>query len=289
MRYVLESVCQLIERFVLASTTLSSAAVAGQSPLEIPCTRRWLPADKGWLGTAAEGEVVTVSEATSTTVLSLESPLLADYPEGTPLVKYPSPVEVLRFNPPVLSRFPAITVEAASRDGQPLTLGTTEQTFSVVIGVWTEANDEEAAYQQMLDLVRRVEVCLWRNFQIPMSPRIETVLTQPLLADDLVAQVDDATDLLGEVWIESCAATLPVNVCTHLGGGVLELAFAPGSDFPSGASVWRPCRQCFASEFTTSYGTAEQRGGSQLHFGRIDLDCRVCQIHEPRLVDGVLS
>lgn len=289
MRYVLESVAQLIERSVLAATTLSDAALAGQSSLEIPCTRRWLPADTGWLGTSDAGELVTVSEASSSTILSLESPLLADYPADTPLVKYPSPLEVLRHNPPVLSRFPSITIEAATRDGQPLTLGTTEQTFSVTIGVWTEANGEEESYQQMLDLTRRVEVCLWRNYQIPMLPRIETTLSEPLLADDLVMRVENADDLLGEVWIESCAATLPVNVCEHLGGGVLELAFPPGSDFAAGSSVWRACRQCFASEFSTSYGTAEQRGGSLLHYGRIDLDCRVCQIHEPRLVDGVTT
>lgn len=272
-----KAIKKIIERYIVCMVTLDDAVSAGDTMIPVTSTRRINIGDnivvynKPSATIQAEGEVHIVTDIPDKGIVEIDSPLVSSYsiPNSyiEKLIGFESGNEtfleaVYIGDPAVIPRYPAITVDAKSRNSEWLTLESTSEKYDIDITIYVTAADYESQYELMHSYVQAIECSLFRSFYPLVDPYQITTLSEDVIASDTLIRTPDDDLLqcgLGWIWLESYDYLRTNRVSSYLGNGAYELMFPVGREFSAGDSVIRPRRHIYNTlPHTTRYGTVSR-------------------------------
>jgi hypothetical protein len=217
----------------------------------------------------AEGEVKYIQDIMDIHTIVLNEPIGTGVtgPTGYPLEN--SYVEKLMEgtfleavylgDPPVIPRYPAITINAKSKNNEWLTLESTKATYNIDITVLVDAADYEKALRLMHYYAHQIENSLWRSLYPLAQPYLSFSLLNDIQQGDYILRVDDSVNTFGLcnfAFLESFDYLRPVKIVESLGNGVYKTAWPIERPFSAGDHVIRPGRHIFNSRpASIQYGT----------------------------------
>lgn len=269
---------KIIEKFIVNKVALTQAASTGSTTVYVASTRRFCVGEgvvvyhKAAADIAADGEVHVISDIVDRNTITLDTPLVADYPLANSFVEKLIGFEtgnqqfldgVYIGDPAVIPRYPAITIDAKSRSSEWITLESTSEKYEIDITVYVTAADYESQYELMHAYVKAIEQGLFRSFYPLVEPYYSTTLASDLGADDSVVQVSDSSFLncpfLSWIFLESVDYLRSNRIKRILSSDVFELQFPTGLEFSAGDSIIRPTRHIYNTlPHTTQYGTVNK-------------------------------
>jgi len=287
MLQVQQALKKIIERYIDGRLPLVSDVSSGSTTIEVPTTRRFNEGENVVVYTdpddptaEAEGEVHEVEEIVDNTHMTLVDPLLMDYDSDDSYVKKllgydPSEHNFLKHiylgDPEVIMRFPAITIDAKTRESEWLTLESTSETYNIDIAVYVEASQYEFQYELMHSYIAAIEASLFRSFYPLVEPYVCTQLAEDYEPTDLTIKVVDEEAFSctwGVVFLENWDYTRMARIDDHLGSGVYQLRTPIGREFSAGDNVILPLTHIYNSlPHSTQYGTVAK--GTMLKAGII--------------------
>lgn len=305
MLQILESIKNIIEKFVVNITPLTAQADAGDTIISIASTRRYCVGDniivynKPDAQTQATGEVFTVTDIIDSTSLELSAALIATYPVATSttqkLTGYTGGVPrfleaVYLGDPPVIPRFPAICIDAKTRSSEWMTIRSIKNSYSLDVIIYVDMADYESQYKTMLTWTKKIETGLFRSLYPLVGPYTIGTLAQDANADDTVVTLVDPLGeqcAIGWVFIESYDYLAPNMILGHLGNNVYKLVHPLGFDFSAGDKLVRPTRHVFNTlPANTRYGVLN-KDGKMLKSAIISYNCQIEDIQSPTYIDPI--
>ena len=199
METELDSVRRIISRWAITNTPLTADTMPGDTNLAVINTARFQPGDEIMIRNSVQGEtplyVVAVVDNNNLTV--------------TPAVKYhwkisDSSILHKTFNqmfvqgiylgdPDNIPMFPAITVNATSRESEWLTIKSTKETYRLKATIYVEAAAQEAGYRFLLQMVNTLQHGLKQNIYPLVAPYQVTLPLTNLFAGDEYIKVTDSS------------------------------------------------------------------------------------------------
>jgi hypothetical protein len=273
---------RVIERFIENRMPLLQDAVAGNTYVEVPTTRRFLEGE--WLVVYSDesgspvGEAHQISRVCGTNLLELGGTLEESYNTTTGNVKkllgY-TPAhqtfmsDIYLGEPDVIREFPAITINATNRSSEWLTLESTKETYEIDITVYVLAAMYEFQYEQMHAYIKAIENALYRSFYPLVEPYLSTTLAEDYAPGDTVIRITDEdlfTRAWGVIFLENYDFLRSARLLEYHGHGVYDLKHPIGKAFSAGDTVVCPLRHIFDSRpHGTRYGTVNK--GTMLKAG----------------------
>jgi len=269
-----KAIKKIIERFIVNMLPLTEAADAGDTTIKVQSTRRFCAGEgivvynKPAPSIKAEGEVHLISNIIDRYTIELSEPLVASYPLANSyvekLIGFESGNEqfleaVYTGEPAVIPRYPAITVNAKSRNSEWITLESTSESYEIDISVYVTSADYESQYELMQTYVKAIERSLFRSFFPLVEPYEVTTLAEDAGPSDTFITVAD-TDFftcptLSWIWLESIDYTRPNRIKRIVSPTVYELQRATGIQFYEGDQIIRPYRHIYNTlPYSTKYG-----------------------------------
>jgi len=177
-------------------------------------------------------------------------------------------------SPPVIPRFPAITVELMGNENVPLALVFFAQEHTVRITVWTNASTYSESYHARAQIATEIETSLFRNVYPIIKPYCWSYLGEPLPREQTYAVVNDPsvfspypyeTDTL-PVYLDNGEHRYPNQFVQQMDDRTFELERPAPIDLDSQAIVIRPlvhAYDCLCE--SVDYGTGNQNELLLLH------------------------
>lgn len=256
-----KAIRKVISRYVVNERALTSVASVGDISLSIVSSRRFVLGDKIALIdlTTGDAEILEICAVPDTQTIEVDTGLLGDYPitgGGSVIRKilgYEAGIEafiqsIYLGDPEVISHYPAITIDAKSRDSEWFTLESTKERYTFDISVYVKTSDYEASYELMHRYANAIEQALFRTMFPLVEPFTSTTLAQAVEPDDILIQVveDETFQCTGNwVWFESVDYLRANSLTEYLGNGVYRLKRPIGQAFAAGDQVITPNRWVF--------------------------------------------
>ena len=281
-----ETYRKIISRYIVNERALTTEASIGDIQLSIVSSRRFVLGDKIALIdlTTRDAEILEICAIPDKQTIEVDTPIIGDYPltgDGSAVRKilgYESGIEtfiqgIYLGDPEVISHYPAITIDAKSRDSEWLTLESTKETYNIDISVYVKSADYEAQYELMHRYIHAIEQALFRQFYPLVDPFTSTTLAQDVEPDDILISVteDETFRCTGNwVWFESIDYLRSNRFTAYLGNGVYRLIRPVGQSFAAGDLVITPRRWLYNTiPPSTQFGTVNKNG--MLKAGKISV------------------
>lgn len=274
MLNLLETVRSVIERYVIGRQSLTESANAGDTTLYVASSRRYNAGDiiavysKPTPDAASLAELRTISAvptpdaADSRHRIVIDSPVTQTYDAETSGVEKTVSGQfvdgIYLGDPARLPAFPSITIEAASKTSEGLTIGSDRRDFELEIMVYADGATYDAQYRAMLHYAEQIEESLFRSVIPLVKPYDLRTLAEPVNAGDTVIRLTESLSgaTCAPVWLESPDRRLLNRIGEDLGNAVYSLIMPAGFDFNAGDSLIRPRRGFFDSRLTdVKYGS----------------------------------
>ena len=190
-------------------------------------------------------------------------------------------------DPPVIGRYPAITIFGGSRKSEWLTIDSTSERFDVDISVYIESAFYDTSVEYVYKLTKSIERTLFNNFYPLVEPYCSTVLTEDVTATDTVIRVEDDDINREFAWffLESEKYTRHASPKCYLANGVIELKFPLGVEFSAGDYVIFPGRHFYDTRAeSTEYGSVVKNSllwGSRISYFATEMVDRSDPFYEP--------
>ncbi len=268
-----EALKRIIEKFIVNITPFASDVSSGSNSIPIESSRRYQIGDgiaiynSEILNDTGEGEIHTIETIPDWNTITICDSLVDSYPQSTSFVQKMVGDRFLEAihlgSPGKYTHFPAISIDAKSKDNEWFTLESTSEVFNIDITVYVEAADYEKSYRLMHTYAKRIETSLFRSLYPLVEPYDCATLAQDITETDTIIQITDADDLVagqdGWVWLESADYLRFHKIREILDAGVFELSVPAGRPFSAGDKVIRP-RRHFYNAFPRGiqYGTINQ-------------------------------
>lgn len=283
---ILDAIKRVIERYVVTNLLITEAASIGDTTIKVTSTRRLCVNDAiaVYNVTANLFEVVEIDSIVDAYYLTTKTALTRNYNATDSyiqkLVNYtggdPFLVKGIYLGEPVTPVYPAIHLDAKTRNSEWLTLESTGEDFQINITVLVEASSYESQYRQMGALVKKVEDSLFRSFYPLVEPYETGALAEDALAGDQIIRLTDPginPCLMGWIFFEDEVHTTPNWIVNYLGNSVYELNRPLEFDFLAGSRIIKPRRHIFNTlPASTQYGTINK--GSMLKAAVISYRCK---------------
>ena len=263
MLYLLEALKKIIERYIVNVTPVKTTFAAGSMSIPVYSSRRYRPGDEFIIynqttyDQTGEGELRTVAcTPNGTTIEICNDPLLDGYTANNSYVQKligGNFVKAIYIGDPAkMSSYPAISINATTKDNEWLTLESITETYNVDITIFTEASHYEESYRLMHIYATAIENSLFRSLFPLVEPYHVGYLKENVEATDTVIQLTNAQDVIGiggYIWLESWDYSRHnrVKEVLDIDNGVFELVFPVGKPFFAGDKVIRPGRHFYDS------------------------------------------
>ncbi len=150
-------------------------------------------------------------------------------------------------DPPVIGRYPAITISGKSRSSEWLTLESTTERFDVDISCYIQAASYDKMHEYITKLTTLIETTLFFNIYPLVAPFSTTTLVEDVTKTDTIIRVadDDLNRQFLWFFLENDKYTRNVSPKSYLENGVIELRFPIGVPFSAGDDVILPGRHFY--------------------------------------------
>lgn len=259
----------IIERFLANMTPVTAPVAVGDTRVSVISSRRYQIGDQVVVYETSPqeedaGEVRFIDDIPDLTTIVLDQPLRTIYPSVTSFVEKLVGGTFVRAvyigDPPVIAQYPAITINARSKNNEWMTLESTKATYNIDIGVVVEAAHYESSYRLMMHYTHAIEQSLWRSIYPLCRPYLSLELLEDLNPGDNIIRVRDSdVGQLQEcnfVFLESYDYLRDNRIAENLGNGVYKLQWIVDRQFLAGSHLIYPYRHIFNSRpATIQYGT----------------------------------
>lgn len=300
---ILEAIRTVISRYVAQIVPLAAQADTGSTVIEVMSTRRYRIGDqiviynKPDLVTQAEGQVLTIEDVIDRTHLVISPALLTTYPLATSsvqkLIGYtgdgnPRYLQAIYLgDPPVIPRYPAITVNGKSKSNEWLTLESTKADYEIEISIYIDGSDYEDKFKLMNTWANQIENGLFRTMYPLVDPYILGTLAEDIVATDdtfKVTSLDLDGCILGWIFFEDYDRLIPNWIQSYLGNGVYQLIRPVGFDFSAtDTKILRPLTHVYNS-FCRSINYGVLKGG-MISAAKLNYMCSVEQKRLNPMID----
>lgn len=267
-----ESIKKIIERYVVGIIPLTDSVEAGDCVIPVQSSRRFKYNDEviiynqANLNDSGEGEVHKVECIIDSTTIQIDEPLVQGYSSTNSFVqKFVGGTflaGVYLGDPVVIPRYPAITIDAKSKDNEWFTLESTKSSFSIDITIYAEAADYEQSYRLMHTYAKEIEDALWRSMYPIVGPYYELTLAEPIAVGDIVFKVDPSDIILPPgawIFVESWDYLMFGLIDEYLNNNVYRLRVPANKTFSVGDKVIKPTRHFFNTKpASIRYGTVNK-------------------------------
>ena len=281
---------KIIARYLINERALTQPTVAGDREIIVTSTRRFQVGDK----------IALLDQSTMDVEFHLINAILDartlqtthDISDVYPVTGSESTTSVVRKaigdgegtdtfiqaiylgDPPVISHYPAITIDMKSRSSEWMTLESTKEKYNIDISIYVLASEYENQYELMMHYTNAIETALFRSFYPLVDPYTSSTLTNIVVPSDILFSVADTKDgyfCPGQwIWFESLDYLRSNRIYNTLGSGVYQTVFPIGQDFDVGDIVIRPTRHIFNTlPESTQFGTVNKE--TMLKCARISL------------------
>ena len=236
---VLESLREIIFRYVMVSTSLVSDINIGDKDIFILTTRKFFRGDEIFLinNDTKKGEKHTIERIIDRNhiVLKDQSSLFismangrVDKAAGSQYVK-----RVYLGDPNNIPDFPSITIEGKRESEEWWTIKSTKITWSCTISVYLEDANYEESYKNMIKLTSSIEKALWTNRWPVFGSLSEKEITSDINVNDQIIKVSDTSQLQPgyRVMIEDIDFTQENEIETVIDNTTLKLSARSIYDF----------------------------------------------------------
>lgn len=293
MLEILKALKKIIERFIADMVSLRETANPGDTTIYVQNTRRFMPGDYIVIRKSvdsSEAELLCVKNVID------RNTLLAESPNGDPITqKYETPDALIQKligyqagetdflkavyigDPSVISHFPAITIDAKSKNNSWLTLESISEEYEIDITVYVDGQAYyESQYELMHFYTKQIERSLFRSLYPLVQPYNITTLSEDVSPGDNIIRVTDEDFFkcgLGWIFFESVDSLVINRAEESLGNGALRLVRPVGANFATGDNVIHPLRHIYNSmPHTIQYGITN-KGSGILRAARISYKC----------------
>lgn len=294
MLELLRSLKKIIERKVVNIQTIRSNLSVGDTTIPVKSAKRFEPCSEIVIYRDGEedGELHTIDSIVDYRTITVTEPVLENY--STSNTKVQNLINgnnwirgVYIGDPPVIPRYPAITIYGNSRSSEWLTLESTSEKYDVSISVYIEAAFYDKGFEYVLNLTKAIERTLYFNMYPLTNPFYTTVLTNDVSDTDTVIRVEDDTlnQLIAWFFIENDKYTKHAKPKCYLGNGVIELVAPIGVPFSAGDEVIFPGRHFYECRpQSTEYGNIVKNSllwGSRISYFATEEALRPRLFYEP--------
>jgi len=291
---LLQALKKIIERKIVNIQPLRENISAGATTIPVKSVKRF---DEGadvviYREGEDEGEIHQIYEFTDYRTMVLTTPVSEDFSTSNTRVQNIPPggqwIKAIYIgDPPVIPRFPAITIHGDSRSSDWLTLDSTSDRYEVSISVYIDASTYDKGYEYVLKLTRSIERTLFHNFYPLVVPYCTTTLTDDVTETDTVIRVenDDLNRQFLWFFVENDRYTRPAHPAQYLDNGVIELRMPIGVPFSAGDDVIFPWRHFYDTRAeSTTYGSIVKNSllwGSRISYFAVEETLRVNPYADP--------
>ena len=283
MYNLLQSIKKIIDRKVVNIQTFRQNISAGDTVVSVKSAKRFMPySDIVFFREGEdEGEVNKIASIDDWKTITLENPVAENYNTNTGRItnmiyggQWVNGVYI--GDPPVIPRYPAITVYGESRSSEWLTLDSTRERFQIAISVYIENAHYDDGYEYVLKLTTDIERALFHNFYPLVLPYCTTVLLEDVSETDTVIRIehDDLNRYFKWFFIENDQYTRNASPRRYLDNGVVELNFPIGVPFSAGDDVIFPGRHFYDTRAeSTEYGNVVKNSllwGSRISYFAVE-------------------
>jgi len=199
---IIDSVKKIINNWANTQMPLTLNADAGDSILTIRNSNRFQIGDEIFLRDPIQGgelsnHVISIPDATH---VELAAPIENNWTvnQATYLQKIYNGQMIQGIytgNPDNIPMYPAITVNATSRDSEWLTIDSTKEDFKVDVAVYTKASTMESGYESCIRLTETIIFGLKRNIHPLVAPYETTAVTSNIDSSDTFITLADTSNL----------------------------------------------------------------------------------------------
>lgn len=265
MLELLRSLKRIIEKKVVNIQTIRTDLSVGDTIIPVKSAKRFDPCSQVVIYREGEddGEIHTIDHIVDYHTITLQEPLLENYSLSN--TKVQNVIEGVNWirgiyigDPPVIPRYPAITIYGNSRSSEWITLQSTSEKFDVSISVYIEAAFYDKGHEYVLKLTKMIEDTLYANLYPLTNPFFTSILTADVSEFDTVIRMEDDDLHKSFAWffLENEKYTKHAKPKEYLGSGVVELTAPMGVPFSAGDEVIFPGRHFYdARPQSTEYGS----------------------------------
>jgi hypothetical protein len=294
MLELLRSIKKTIERKVVNIQTIRSNISVGETTIPVRSAKRFEPCTQVVIYREGEddGEIHTIDHITDYHTIVLQEPLIENY--STSNTRVQNVIEGVNWvrgiyigDPPVIPRYPAITIYGNTRSSEWLTLESTSEKYDISISVYIEAAFYDKGYEYVLNLTKMLERTLYANLYPLTNPFFTSVLINDVTDTDTVIRVEDDDLHKSFAWffLENDLYTRHAKPKEYLGSGVIELVAPVGVPFSAGDDVIFPGRHFYdCRPQTTEYGNVVKNSllwGSRISYFATEEALRPLKFYEP--------
>lgn len=258
---------KIIARYIVNERSITSALSPGVSIIPVESTRRFSVGERLAIinGSTNQAELATILDIPDRRNIIIDQNLVAPKPAGSiirKVVGFDNGTEqyiqgIYLGAPPVISHYPAITVNIKDRSSEWMTLESTKETYNLEITVYVQAADWESGYEILHKYANMIENSLFRSFYPLVEPYYEFELQADVDRGDTLVRIEKDALVCGTwVFFESLDYLTYNKLQQNMGGGIYLLNRPIGQDFERGDKMIIPRRHIFnALPATTQYGT----------------------------------
>lgn len=285
---------RIIEKFIANQIEVTSDIFAGDETIHVSNNRRLQRGDEIVVynrDNPNSAEAFCVSELPNRTSIVISQPTLQHYSSNKTVLQKLVGYQGLNHTedpeflhgiyigePTVIPMFPAITIDAKSRNTEWMTLESVKHDFTIDITVYVSGLAHHESQMELLYYYTdAIEKSLFRSFYPLVKPYALTTLAEDANAEDTLIKVSNPEFFrcgMGWIFFESATDLLSNRIIESLGGGVLRLVQNVGRDFFAGDNVIHPYIHVFNTmPASTQYGTINK--GSPAKAGVISYKCSI--------------
>jgi len=200
MEEVLDSVRRIVAQWTATSTPLISNVTPGDTILNVNNTKRFRQGDEITIYSTNKGAetYLVIDEILDTTHMQLTSAVTYAWTtlENALVAKtfYGNFIQGIYLGEPdPIPKFPAITIQATTRDSEWMTLDSTRETYKLELNVYVKAGVQEDAYRFLIRITDIIQKGLKQNIMPLVGPYETSALTSNAEAGDLFLKVADSS------------------------------------------------------------------------------------------------
>jgi len=199
---ILESVKQIINRWVNTQIPITSNVSSGDTIIEVRNSQRFLKGDEVMIRSSTNAELPQnyIEEIIDDTHIKLVNPVLysRDISESVILQKtYDTQVlnGIYFGEPENVPTFPAICIKATTTDSDWFTIDSTKEIYNIDVNVYTKAATQEKGYKAHIRLAENIRYGLKRNIYPLVGPYKTTTVIADIVPGDSFIKIADSSIL----------------------------------------------------------------------------------------------
>ena len=232
MEAILDSVRRIVSRWSATRIQITSDIEPGDTIIPVWASHRFRVGDEVMIHTATQGEVqLTIEEIPTDTSIVLSTPVKFHWKQADNLIlektfnqMYVQGVYV--GEPENIPRYPAITVNAISRDSEWLTIDSTKETYNLQLTVYVEDSMQEAGYRFLLKMVDTIQYGLKQNiYPLVGDYNVVSLIADGIAGDQFIKVSDTSSfEFLSRIFIEDAFSVEERRVLKVIDSQTLQIA-----------------------------------------------------------------